>query len=274
MSTQIFERDSTDSPDSPPSDITADEWAVAGATDLLAFFDGKNWDREMNAAQRVTFLSSFTPVANSVLFAELTAVSEPLGAYVSTVPGGTLRKEIRIGIDAAGAAVSGSNNKKFTGNAQFLIPATDWTFYFYLRILAPSSATFLVGSGDTTSPVAFSITSSYIIRCYPNYPSNTGLVATAASTFPNDGAYHTLRFRYDSVAKQIEFAVDGSVVKAMIACDLSSKVGQIVRVGTVTSAGPTDTSGQGWAYQIMSLIGSKDGTTQALIDTLLAGRPA
>lgn len=181
-----------------------------------------------------------------------------------------VRNEIRVGINSTGSAVSGFNNKLLTGNSYFVVPSGDWQIEIYMRTLAPASTTVIIGTSDTSTPMAVTITSSYIIRWYSAY--STTFIATAANDWPNDGAYHKLVLRYDSVAKQGEISVDGSVKKAMSALNLSGKVGNTLNLGTITSGGSTTTAGAGWAFQSLLLIGDIASTVRSLFDTVLGER--
>lgn len=253
----------------PAGPVTAAEDALTDRTDILAWFDAKGWSAERVDGVHITDWYSYVPVG--ALYPKVSAVSTSQGLNWGIVPGGTARDEIRFGIDAAGSAIAGFNNKKATGNAQFVMPATDFSIFMYARVLTPSSNTPLIGTTDTTDPFALTVTSTGQFRAYSAYSST--LIASGNSAIP-DQDYHELLFRYDVSELKGELLVDGSVVKAMSALDLSAHVGQTLQFGQLTDGGSTQVAGVGFAVQGVILLNTiSTSTTLGLYDTVLGERP-
>lgn len=247
---------------------TAAEKTLLDRSDLKAFFDARGRSIEKNSADRFVEFRS-RKAFNDAQQPKLIAPSEAQGMYGGIVPGGTARYEYRVGRDASDTLIAGFNNKLMTGNSTFVVPATDFTIDWYLRIPTVSSITVLLGTTDTSAPMMIGVTNTGIIRWYSAYSST--FIATSAPAWP-DVNYHRLRLRYDATAKQGEIAVDGSVVKVMTALNLSGHVGQTMRLGSIVSGGSTITAGNGFGFQTLALISATDGAAVSQIDTVLAER--
>lgn len=247
---------------------TAAEKAHIARSDLRAWFDARGRSVERTSNDRFTEFRS-RKAFNDFQQPKLIAPSEAQGMYGGIVPGGTARYEFRVGRDGSDALISAFNNKLMTGNGTFVVPATDFTIYWYLRIPTVGTITMLLGTTDTTAPMAVGVTST-AIRWYSAYPG-TFIASTVSPAWP-DVNYHKLKLRYDATAKQGEISVDATVVRTMAALDLSGHVGKTMRIGSIVSGGSTTTAGNGFAFQSLDLVAAIDGVTTGLLDAVLAER--
>jgi len=270
MGVQYLEISTLEQTGATASFLTAAENALTDRTDLLAWFDARGWSAEMDTSSRISTWYSRKPVG--VSFPTVSTSSAAQGLYWGIVPGGTERDEIRFGINAAGAAIAGFNNKLATGNSHFVVPATDFTIELYMRVLTPASTTVILGTSDTTAPMSINVTSTGVIRWYSAY--STTFIATSSGVVA-DQNYHKFVFNYDATAKTGAILYDGSTVKSASSLDLSSHVGQVMQFGQIVSGGSTTTAGSGFALQGALLISDVAGTTtRGLYDTVLTERAA
>lgn len=250
---------------------TAAEAALIARTDLTIWLDARGRSVEASNNDRFTEIRS-RKASNESQQPKVVAPSEAQGVYGAIVPGGTERYEFRVGLDEADADTGGFNNKLMTGNETFVVPSGDFTIYAYVRVPTPASITMLMGTSNTTNPMAVAVTASGVIRWYAGYSGT--FIATAAAAWP-DQNYHKLKLRYDSAALKGEISVDGVVVKVMTALDLSALAGETMNLGTIVSGGGVSTTaGIGWAFQSIIVVEAIDGVTTGLLDTVLAERAA
>lgn len=252
-----------------PAPVGEEEIALLRQSDLLAFFDARRMGLVRSAGSR--FSAWISRAIRGAIRPDVTTVSEPQGLYWGIVPGGTLREEVRDGINAAGTGISGANNKKATGNTAFVVPAGDFQIVAYARFLTPSSSTPFIGTVDTTTPMVVTVSLTGQIRVYSSFSGV--FIASSVSAIP-DQNYHELVVKYDSANNLGQIEVDGVVVRSYVALDLSAKVGLQLQMGQITSGGSSVFAGTGFAMQGVLLVGALTDTTRDLYNAYLATQPA
>lgn len=250
----------------PAAFITSQELALLLSPTLLAWFDARDWYKEIVG---LTIPAWWSRKQIGVLNPGVITPSIGQGYYGGIVPGGTSRYEIRVGIDQNNVPVPGANNKLASGNAVFTIPAGSFTMLIYCRMFTPASSTILIGNNNTANPFSWEPLSNFAIRIYAT--RTTGLIATNPGAIP-DQNYHMLCFKYDAVNKLGQIEVDSVVQRSYIAMDLSSQVGSIFQFGQIIDNGTQVLAGSGYAAQGVLLSSGLSYADQTLYQTILNSR--
>ena len=243
---------------------TATEDALRARSDVTWWLCARG--RSIEASSNGRFVDWRSRVAkNDAQQPRLIAPSEALGIYRGVGPVDKL-DERRFGMDASDTVISGSNNRSMTGvgNTFHLPPTGDVTIAMRVRLKAPSNNTILLASQSTTTQFALSVTSTFLVRAYSDYPG-TLLGSTAAI----DTNPHTLIWKFDRTANTCQMLSDGVQIRAAASFTLPNYANSNLQLGFVTE-GATLATGAGFALHSAICINSIDGVSSGLHDAVIA----